>query len=99
MCAIASYTCSDAEGSSKKKAPALPGLKECCEKRLGLGQLFGIVLQLLDGDVRDHRAELFRRLEHRHRARRHFDGRSGAWVPRHARLPMANLERAEAADL
>src|SRR4029079_3856431 len=94
-----SYTCSSAGGSSNKKAPAMPGLKECGEKRLRLRQLLGIVFQLLNGDVRDHRAQLLRRLEHRHRARRDLDGRSSAWVPRHARLPVADLERTETAHL
>src|SRR6476660_6105504 len=83
----------------RKKPRRLPGLKGCCEKRLRFRHLLGVVLQLLDGDVRDHRAKLLRRLEHRDRTSRHFDGRACARISRHARLPMADLERAETADL
>src|SRR6478609_8482017 len=83
----------------RKKPRRWPGLKESREKRLGLRQLLRIVLEFLDRDVRDHRAKLLRGLEHRHGTRRHLDGRSGAWVPRHARLAMADLERAESTNL
>src|SRR5215207_706935 len=100
MGASASYTGTDAEGSTTKTKPQrVPGLKRSAEKQLRFRHLLGVVLELFDGDVRHHRAELLRRLEHRHWARRDLDWRSSAGIARHPRLPMADLERAEAAHL
>src|SRR3990172_1132766 len=46
-----------------------------------------------------HRTQLLAGLEHRHQPRRHLHRVSGARIARHARLPAADLERPEAADL
>src|SRR6187551_3222977 len=83
----------------EKKSPGVPGLKRCDAKRLRFRELLGFVLELLDRDVRDHRTQLLRRLEHGHRPRGDLHGRTRARIACHARLPMSNLERAEAAHL
>jgi len=49
--------------------------------------------------VRHQSPQLLAGLEHRHRTRGNFDWIAGAWIPRHASLPAANLEGAEAAYL
>src|SRR5829696_979902 len=100
MGASASYTSTDAEGSTTSTKPRqVPGLKRSAEKRLRFRHLLGVVLELFDRDVRHHRAELLRGLEDRHRTRRHLYWRSSARIARHPCLAVANLERAEAAHL
>ena len=49
--------------------------------------------------VRHQSPQLLAGLEHRHRTRGHFNRIAGAWIPRHASLPAADLEGAEAAYL
>src|SRR6476469_3165361 len=88
-------------GGRDDEAPAQGrGFKRVPTKRL-LVRLFvlALVLELLDGDVRDHRAKLLGRLEHGDRAGRHLDRRTGAGVAGHAGLAMADLEGPEAAHL
>ena len=48
---LASYTSTDADGSAKGKPRALPGLKRFDVKRLRLGHLLGVVLELLDVEM------------------------------------------------
>src|SRR5579884_461504 len=71
-------------------------LKDFRAKCLRLRQ-FLFVLELADVEAGDHGAQLLRRLEDRDRTRGNLDGRTSSGIPRHARLAMANLERAEAA--
>jgi len=57
-----------------------------------------VVIEVRNVDSGDHGAQLLGWLEHRHWARRHFDRRAGARVPRHASLALPDLEGAKAAD-
>src|SRR5215208_1064717 len=67
--------------------------------RLGWFRILGVVLDVGERHVRDHRAQLLGRLEHRDGTRRHFNGCAGSRVPSHARLALPDLESAEAANL